>query len=119
MDQTTLKNLLVDLKSRDPHIVAVSLIGSEGLTLVSTLPSRTDQELFSAMATELYQKGKQALSELRYGDFLTVLLLGNEKGMVIRRVNEELVLAVEITPGAKLSQIYQDLLLLSEKLKEA
>lgn len=117
MDSQTLHTTLAQIKSSDPHVISVSIVSPDGLVLLSTRRDRESSELVGAMMSEVLQKVKLAVGELKLGELISTLVLGSSGGMIIYTINEEMILVIEVKPQVHLGNLFRSVGLQVQRLK--
>lgn len=96
LDQTTMRNSIEELIATDSGISAAAIVSYDGLIMVSSMSERDRSDTFAAITSEVLSKAKLAVEELDYGEVHCQLVLGETGGLIVRVINEEMVLAVEV-----------------------
>ena len=93
------------LKKRSPNIEAVSLVTTDGLTLVTTLNDKDKEERLSAISANVIDMATKAVRDLGRGSMNFVQISSTEGNLYLRWVDENTVLALSTKKGANWKKI--------------
>lgn len=93
------------LKNISPKIEAVSLVNTEGLTLVTTMEDRNIEEKFSANAANVIDIASKVVNDLDRGEMRFVQIASSEGNLYIRSIDDSTLLAISVNSGADWNKI--------------
>ena len=105
------------LKKSSPNIEAVSLVTTDGLTLVTTLANKDKEEKLSAISANVIDMATKAVSDLDRGNMNFVQISSSEGSLYLRWVDENIVLALSTKKGADWKKIQYNIQRTLEDLK--
>jgi predicted regulator of Ras-like GTPase activity (Roadblock/LC7/MglB family) len=110
------------LKKTSKDIEAVSLVTTDGLTLVTTLDEKVKEEKLSAISANIIDIAARAVSDLDRGSMNFVQISSSTGNLYLRWVDQTTVLALVVNKGANWKKIQlsiqrtlEDLIGLSEE----
>lgn len=106
LDQTSMKAAVNELRGIDSKIPNAAVVSSDGLVMVATHSSRDEAETLAAITSELLSKGRLSVSELNLGNLHSQLVLGTGGGVIVRSINEEMVLVAEVGNQANVGKVF-------------
>lgn len=106
LDRQTMQVAVQDIQSADPAVSVAAIISHDGLVMVSTHPDRDENELLAAMVSEVLSKGKQSVREMDLGSFFGEVLFGTTGGLMMRKINDEMVLVARFAPEVNVGRLF-------------
>lgn len=107
LDLDILQGSLEKLVDDDPHIQGAACVSPDGLILVSSFRDKDQNDRLAAMTSEVLAAGNMSVREMEFGPFFMGIVFGTEGGLIVRGVDEEMVLSTVITRGANVGQVVQ------------
>ena len=105
LDMGTLKQLLEKLTIGEPTIRGVAIVSPDGLILVSSITERDENDRLAAMTSEMLTAGNMTVRELNAGPLYMNMVFGTEGGVIVRGIDEEMVLAALINRSANVGRV--------------
>lgn len=106
IDQPSMRAAVDEVVELDKKVISAAIVSHDGLVMVATGMERERSDTLAAVSSEVLTKGKLVAEELGHGAMHGQVVLGHKGGLVVRQLNEEMVLVTELEPGANLGQIY-------------
>lgn len=106
LDQSSMKAAVNELCGLDSNVKFAAIVSSDGLVMVATHPKRDAAETLAAITSELLAKGSLSVAELNLGRLHSQLVLGGQGGVIIRAINDEMVLVAEISKQANVGKVF-------------
>lgn len=119
LDLDILQGSLEKLTGDIPEMKGAAIVSPDGLILVSSMKSRDENDRLAAMCSEMLSAGKMTASELQLGPLFMNMVFGTEGGIIVRGIDEEMVLAAYIGRGANVGKVVQGLNQTAARLKSA
>ena len=108
LDTQVLNGILQDLQQALPSDIRGSgIVSRDGLIMVSTIEDPLYNDKLGAMATALLNSGNDTITELEFGSPWATMSFGNNGGIILREINEDMILAVIVNPGANVGNVLQ------------
>ncbi len=107
LDTQVLKGILEELKSSAGGIDGAAVVSRDGLIMVSTYEDGGFNEKLGAMTTAALNPGTATLEELNLGETWGIFVLGTRGGLIIKEIDDDMVLSVVVKPGAALAPIVE------------
>ena len=105
LDTQILKGILENFKNSFPEEGGVAIVSRDGLIMVSTYEDGSYNEKLGAMTTAALNPAKTTLEELGLGGAWASINLGTRGGILIKEIDDDMVLSVVVLPGAKIGPI--------------
>lgn len=105
LDLDILQGSLEKLMGDAPAMSGAAIVSPDGLILVSTFKNREQNDRLAAMTSELLSAGNMTVREMDLGGFFMNMVFGNNGGIIVRGIDEEMVLAAFIQRGANVGQV--------------
>jgi predicted regulator of Ras-like GTPase activity (Roadblock/LC7/MglB family) len=106
LDRQSMQVAAREVRSADPAVVSAAIVSHDGLVMVAEGGDRDAAELLAAMVSEILSKGKQAIREVSLGGFHGQIVFGTTGGVMVRRINDEMVLVAQFAPGVNVGALY-------------
>lgn len=113
-----LNNIINELNSLSADVEASAIISTDGLILVSQLPSSIDEDRMGAISAAMLSLSKRAVQELKQGNLDQVLIKGTDGNILMVEAGEDVILTVMVKVNAKLDLIFLDLNRIAKKTSE-
>lgn len=104
-----LEQVLKDLQTSVPEIVAAIVVSIEGLPIASALPKDVDETKVAAMTAAMLSLGERASSELGKGEIEQIFVKGKEGYIIAIGAGANAVLTVSARKDVKIGLIFIDL----------
>jgi hypothetical protein len=111
-----LEQVLKDLQSAVPEIVAAIIVSVEGLPIASALPADIDETRVAAMTAAMLSLGERASSELGKGEVEQIFVKGKEGYIIAIGAGANAVLTVSARKDVKIGLIFIDLKRAADKV---
>ena len=106
LDTQVLNGILQDLQQSLPQDIKGSgIVSRDGLIMVSTFDDALYNDKLGAMTTALLNNGNDTISELELGVPWATMSFGNNGGIILKEINEDMILAVLVNPGANIGSV--------------
>ena len=106
LDTQVLNGILLDLEQSLPDdIKGCGIVSRDGLIMVSTFSDSLYNDKMGAMTTALQNNGNDTISELELGEPWSTMAFGNNGGIIIRDINEDMILAIIVKSGANIGRV--------------
>ncbi len=105
LDLDILQGSLEHLVGDDAQIAGAAIVSPDGLILVSTFADKDFNDQLGAMVSEMLNPGMMAVRELDCGEHFLSMVLGTTGGLIVRGIDGEMVLALQITRGANVGKV--------------
>ena len=106
LDTQVLNGILNDLQQALPQDINGSgIVSRDGLIMVSSFTDDLFNDSLGAMSTALLNNGNDTISELNLGSPWATMSFGNNGGIILREINEDMILAVLVKPGANIGAV--------------
>jgi predicted regulator of Ras-like GTPase activity (Roadblock/LC7/MglB family) len=105
LDLDILQGSLEKLVGDAPEIKGAGIVSPDGLILVSTLKSREDNDKLAAMTSEMLSAGNMTVREMDLGPLFLNMVLGSQGGIIVRGIDEEMVLSAIVSRGANVGKV--------------
>ena len=105
LDTQVLKGMLENFTNSFSEVGGAAIVSRDGLIMVSTYEDGSYNEKLGAMTTATLNPAKISLEELGLGSEWASINLGTKGGILIKEIDDDMVLSVIVQPGAKIGQI--------------
>ncbi len=105
LDLDILQGSLEKLLGDAPAMKGAAIVSPDGLILVSTFKNREQNDKLAAMTSEMLSAGNMAVREMDLGGFFLNMVFGSDGGIIVRGIDEEMVLSAFISRGANVGQV--------------
>ena len=117
LDLDILQGSLEKLVDEAAQISGAAIVSPDGLILVSTFPDRDYNDRLGAMTSELLAGASMTSRELDMGDRFLSISLGTTGGLIVRAVDDEMVITVQVKLGANIGKVVADVNQTANRLK--
>ena len=107
LEPDVLQGSLAKLIGDNPAIDGAAIVSPDGLILVSTFRDKDLNDRMAAMTSEMLAAGNMTVRELEHGPFFLNLVFGTQGGVIVRGVDEEMVLCAIMKRTANVGQVVQ------------
>lgn len=118
LDRQSMQAAAREVRAADPAVTSAAIVSHDGLVMVAEGGDREAAELLAAMVSEVLSKGKQAVREIALGSFHGQIVFGTMGGVMIRRINDEMVLVAQFAPAVNVGRLYTHLNQVAARLSE-
>lgn len=112
-----LQNILKDLQSQTPDIIASMIVRFDGLSIASNVPDTVDRSLLGALTAAAMGISKRVVEQLGQGEMKKTLIEG-EEGQLILYGMKNAVLSLLLRKNANLGLIFLLLEQAAEKISK-
>ncbi|RMF19495.1 MAG: roadblock/LC7 domain-containing protein [Candidatus Dadabacteria bacterium] len=109
IDQSSMRAAIDEIQNADPAVELAAICSHDGLVMVSTSETRDDAEVVAAIASELLSKGRLASTELELGALHSELIFGEQGGIFLRVINDEIILVVRVGLAVRVGATVQQM----------
>lgn len=109
---------LKQLRSGMPAIEAAVIISADAMPLASNIAIELDEEVVSAMSASILSLGERAANELKRGVLDQVFIRGDQGYMLVTGCGKNAMLAMLMSPDAKLGVMFMEARKVAEELAE-
>jgi len=106
LDQPSMRAAVDELKRIDPAIIGAAIVSHDGLVMVSTHEDTDHNDTMAAFTSEVLTKGRTTIRELNFGDLHGEIIFGTQGALMIRNMNEEMVLVAEVGTNVRVGTVY-------------
>jgi len=112
-----IKKILKKLKSMS-EIKAAAVVSSEGLPIISYLPTSINEIKISAITATLLSLAEKCVIEMKRGIFEQLVIRGSDGYFIVQQAGNYVVLAVNTTNDAKLGLLFLECNRACEKIAD-
>ncbi len=109
LDTQILKGILEKIRGEVAGVEGSAIVSRDGLIMVSTYSDPSFNEKLGAMTTAALNPGASSLEELNLGNTWAMLILGTQGGLVIKDIDEDMVLVAVIKPGTAVAPVVSEM----------
>lgn len=107
LDQPSMRAAVEELKTVDPAVIGAAIVSYDGLVMVSTHNDEDHNDTMAAYTCEVLTKGRTTIRELNFGELHGEIVFGTQGALMIRPMNEEMVLVAEVNTNVRVGKVYQ------------
>ncbi len=104
-----IQDVLRSLRAVSPDVVGSAMVGADGSTIASLLPTQVDERRVSGMAATLLRIGERVAGELMGGAMEQTYVRGKLGHVILNPIGSEALLIVLTTPEARLGVLFLDI----------
>ena len=110
LDTQVLNGILQDLQQSLPDDINGSgIVSRDGLIMVSTIEDSLYNDKLGAMSMALLNSGNDTISELEFGKSWITMAFGDNGGIILKDINEDMILAITVKPGANIGRVLSNI----------
>jgi len=110
--------ILNQLFENTPGLMAVAIISSDGLPILSTLPKGSDETQVAAISSALLSIAERALIEIEKGEIEHLLVNSNEGYLIALKAGPNAILTISTTKDARIGLVLLDCIHVCNKISE-
>ncbi len=106
LDTQILRGILENLNQVN-GIKGSAVVSRDGLIMVSTFDDPGFNDKLGAMTTASLNPANSTLEELSLGKNWALILLGTEGGLLVKEIDDDMVLSVVVNPGTSIAPVVE------------
>ena len=115
---TQLDVILNRFERNVPHIQATAVVSTDGLVIASRLPTEVEEDRIGAMGAAILSISMRSGGELDRGEFVRVLIEGDDGYILIRNIGDAAILVVLVEKDVRLGLLFFETNKCIEQLSE-
>jgi len=105
-DRQSMQAAVDEVVGSDPGVELAAIASHDGLVMFSSSQEQDLNDVIGAMTSEVLAKAKQTCRELDFGAHLAELVLGRDGGLMVRGINDEMVLVAKMRASVNVGRVF-------------